>query len=406
MKIAIAGGGAAGFFAAITAAEMHLGSSVTIFEKGHVTLAKVRISGGGRCNLTNSSESLEEFAAAYPRGGRVMRRLLQEFGNKETIEWFESRGVPLVTQEDGCLFPESQNSESIINCFHRECYRLNIKIVTQAQVDGITPKASGSFLLTFDNPNLTPQTFDKVIVTTGGSPKRRGLEWLEKLGHKIEELVPSLFSLNLPTDQITSLMGIVAENTTVSLPGTKIKSQGALLITHWGFSGPAILKLSSFGARVMKEKDYSFPVLVNWIDISNEDSVKEHIKDIIKTSPGKLLNSVRPFDIPSRLWNHLVLKCEFQSNVRWGDIGSKGVTKIVTTLTADIYRVNGKSSYKDEFVTCGGISLDSVNIKTLQSKVVKNLYFAGELLDIDAITGGYNLQCAWTTGYVSGLLRD
>jgi len=201
-------------------------------------------------------------------------------------------------------------------------------------------------------------------------------------------------------------MGIVAENTTVSLPGTKIKSQGALLITHWGFSGPAILKLSSFGARVMKEKDYSFPVLVNWIDISNEDSVKEHIKDIIKTSPGKLLNSVRPFDLPSRLWNHLVLKCEFQSNVRWGDIGSKGVTKIATILTTDIYRVNGKSSYKDEFVTCGGISLDSVNIKTLQSKVVKNLYFAGELLDIDAITGGYNLQCAWTTGFVSGLLRD
>lgn len=406
MKIAIAGGGAAGFFAAITAAEMHVGSSVTIFEKGHVTLAKVRISGGGRCNLTNSCESLEEFVAAYPRGGRVMRRLLQEFGNKETIEWFESRGVPLVTQEDGCLFPESQNSESIIDCFHRECYRLNIKIVTQAQVDGITPQASGSLLLTFDNPNLTPQTFDKVIVTTGGSPKRRGLEWLEKLGHKIEEPVPSLFSLNLPTDQITSLMGIVAENTTVSLPGTKIKSQGALLITHWGFSGPAILKLSSFGARVMKEKDYSFPVLVNWIDISNEDSVKEHIKDIIKTSPGKLLNSVRPFDLPSRLWNHLVLKCEFQSNVRWGDIGSKGVTKIATILTTDIYRVNGKSSYKDEFVTCGGISLDSVNIKTLQSKVVKNLYFAGELLDIDAITGGYNLQCAWTTGFVSGLLRD
>ena len=406
MKIAIAGGGAAGFFAAITAAEMHVGSSVTIFEKGHVTLAKVRITGGGRCNLTNSCESLEEFVAAYPRGGRVMRRLLQEFGNKETIEWFESRGVPLVTQEDGCLFPESQNSESIIDCFHRECYRLNIKIVTQAQVDGITPQASGSLLLTFDNPNLTPQTFDKVIVTTGGSPKRRGLEWLEKLGHKIEEPVPSLFSLNLPTDQITSLMGIVAENTTVSLPGTKIKSQGALLITHWGFSGPAILKLSSFGARVMKEKDYSFPVLVNWIDISNEDSVKEHIKDIIKTSPGKLLNSVRPFDLPSRLWNHLVLKCEFQSNVRWGDIGSKGVTKIATILTTDIYRVNGKSSYKDEFVTCGGISLESVNIKTLQSKVVKNLYFAGELLDIDAITGGYNLQCAWTTGFVSGLLRD
>jgi len=406
MKIAITGGGAAGFFAAITAAEMHIGSSVTIFEKGHVTLAKVRISGGGRCNLTNGCESLNEFSAAYPRGGRVMKRLLQEFGNRETIEWFESRGVPLVNQEDGCIFPESQNSESIIDCFHRECYRLNINIVTQAEVAEITPQPAGSLLLSFDNPNLEPQAFDKVIVTTGGSPKRRGLEWLEKLGHKIEEPVPSLFSLNLPTDQITSLMGIVAEKTSVSLPGTKIKSQGALLITHWGFSGPAILKLSSYGARVMKERDYSFPVLVNWIDVSNEDSVKEHIKDIIKTSPGKLLNSVRPFDIPSRLWNHLVSKCEFQGNVRWGDIGSKGVTKIVTILTADLYRVNGKSSYKDEFVTCGGISLDSVNIKTLQSKVVKNLYFAGELLDIDAITGGYNLQCAWTTGYVSGLLRD
>lgn len=406
MKIAIIGGGAAGFFAAITAAENHIDSSVTIFEKAPVTLAKVRISGGGRCNLTNGCESLNEFSAAYPRGGRAMKRLLQEFGNKKTIEWFESKGVPLVMQDDGCLFPESQNSESITDCLHRECYRLNIKIKTKAGVTEINPQTSGSLVLSFDNPELKPEHFDKVIVTTGGSPKRRGLEWLEKLGHKIEEPVPSLFSLNLPTDEITSLMGIVAEKTTVSLPGTKIKAQGALLITHWGMSGPAILKLSSFGARIINEKGYNFTISVNWIDVSNEESVKEYIKEIIKTSPGKLLNSVRPFDVPSRLWNHLVSKCEFQSNVRWGDIGSKGVTKIATILTADTYWVNGKSSYKDEFVTCGGISLDSVNIKTLESKVVKNLYFSGELLDIDAITGGYNLQCAWTTGFVSGLLRD
>lgn len=406
MRIAIIGGGAAGFFAAITAAEKHPGSKVTIFEKAPVTLSKVRISGGGRCNLTNSCEPTDQFAKAYPRGGTLMKRLLREFGNKSTMEWFESRGVPLTVQSDGCAFPVSQDSQSVIDCFYRECHRLHISVKTRAGAESLTPLDNGAITIHFDNPSLKPETFDKVIVTTGGSPKRRGLMWLENIGHSISDPAPSLFSLNLPGNPLTSLMGIVAENTILTMVGTKIESSGALLITHWGISGPAALKLSSYGALVMKERDYSFDIHINWTGIKNEELVREEIKSIIEASPAKLLASVRPFDLSSRLWEHLTSKCELPATTRWGDLGKRGVTQLIQLLTADKYRVNGKSSYKDEYVTCGGVSLESVNIKTLQSKHVKNLYFAGEVLDIDAITGGFNLQCAWTTGYISALLRE
>lgn len=405
MRIAIIGGGAAGFFAAIAAAEKFPGADVTIFEKSRMTLAKVKISGGGRCNLTNACDSLQEFSAAYPRGGKVMRNMLKEFGNRHTMEWFESRGVSLVIQEDGCVFPASQDSQSIIDCFYRECRQLGIKIKTEKEVDEIVSNDDGSLTVLFKNRVSPGKEFDRVIVTTGGSPKRRGLEWLEKLGHKIENPIPSLYSFNMPGENITSLMGIVAENTSVTIHGANISAKGALLVTHWGVSGPALLKLSSFGARIINEMGYNFILNINWVGLSNQDVIKDELRSIVKTHPGKQLNTIRPFDLPSRLWNHLVLKCEFPPDIRWADIGNKGINKLITAITSDSYRVNGKSSYKDEYVTCGGVSLDSVNIKTLESKVIKNLYFAGEVLDIDAITGGYNLQCAWTTGFISGQLR-
>jgi len=392
MRVAIIGGGAAG--------------SVTIFEKGDTPLSKVKITGGGRCNLTNGCSSIDLLSLAYPRGGRQMKRLLREFSNFDTIEWFESKGVPLVTQEDGCVFPASQNSQSIIDTLVDRATSLGVEISTGMEVISLSKAPEDMLELNFDGETKINLLFDKVIVTTGGSPKKRGLEWLSKLGHTIENPVPSLFSFNLPKDEVTELMGIVIEDVIVSLEGSNLKSGGALLITHWGMSGPAILKLSSYGARVLSEMCYNFKIHINWVNEPNSAAVSGELNLLIENNPGKQLSGVRPYSVPARLWRHLLGKYEFKEDKKWGEIGKKGVNLLTDALTNDIYRVNGKSSYKEEFVTCGGVSLSSVNISTLESKCVKNLYFAGEVLDIDAITGGYNLQCAWTTGYVAGKLRS
>lgn len=406
MRVAIIGGGAAGFFSAITVKEGYPGSSVTIFEKGAAPLSKVKITGGGRCNLTNSSSSIEELSLAYPRGGRQMRGLLKEFDNFDTKEWFESRGVPLVTQEDGCVFPASQDSQSIIDSLVSQAKSLGVVISTGMEVISITKAFDDKLELRFKDDINPELLFDKVIVTTGGSPKKRSLEWLSNLGHKIESPVPSLFSFNLPGDKITELMGVVIEDVILSLEGSKLKSRGALLITHWGMSGPAILKLSSYGAKVLNEMCYNFKIHINWVNQPDNSVVVQELNHIIKENPNKQLISVRPNGIPARLWRYLLGKCELKEDKKWCEIGKKGVNLLTDALSNDIHRVNGKSSYKEEFVTCGGVSLSSINISTLESKCVKNLYFAGEILDIDAITGGFNLQCAWTTGYVAGKLRS
>ncbi|PKO98820.1 MAG: aminoacetone oxidase family FAD-binding enzyme [Bacteroidetes bacterium HGW-Bacteroidetes-8] len=406
MRVAIIGGGAAGFFSAITVKEGFPGSSVTIFEKGAVPLSKVKITGGGRCNLTNSSSSIEELSLAYPRGGRQMRGLLKEFDNFDTIEWFESRGVPLVTQEDGCVFPASQDSQSIIDSLVSQAKSLGVVISTGMEVISITKAFDDKLELRFKDDINPVLLFDKVIVTTGGSPKKRSLEWLSNLGHKIENPVPSLFSFNLPGDKITELMGVVIEDVILSLEGSKLKSKGALLITHWGMSGPAILKLSSYGAKELNEMCYNFKIHINWVNQPDSSVVAQELNRIIEDNPNKQLISVRPNGIPARLWRYLLGKYELKEEKKWCEIGKKGINLLTDALSNDIHRVNGKSSYKEEFVTCGGVSLSSVNISALESKCVKNLYFAGEILDIDAITGGFNLQCAWTTGYIAGKLRS
>ena len=319
------------------------------------------------------------------------------------MQWFESRGVKLVVQDDGCVFPVSQNSQTIIDCFLREARRLGISIETGRGVKSIVPiddKLEISFLLE-DTP---PETFDKVIVSTGGSPKRDGLNWLEVLNHQLEEPVPSLFSFNMPNQDITQLMGIVIENTLVAIQGTKIKARGPLLVTHWGMSGPAILKLSSFGARVLHQMDYNFAVQINWVDEPNNEEVMGKLNEIVRENGQKQLANFRPFAFPERLWSFLLGKTGLPETKKWNELGAKGLNKLVEVLTNDVYRVNGKSTFKEEFVTCGGISLQSVDLNSMQSKVVRNLYFAGEILDIDAITGGYNLQAAWTTGFIAGKL--
>ena len=403
MKIAIIGGGAAGFFAAIAAKENYPKAQVSIFEKSKKLLAKVKISGGGRCNVTNACHSIKKLVEAYPRGGKSLKKAFQTFSTQDTMNWFEARGVSLVTQDDNCVFPLSQSSQSIIDCFLKETHRLGITIEIGKGIKAIQIKKN-QLVLSFINEMFPFQIFDKVIVATGGSPKRKDLEWLETLNHKIEDPVPSLFTFNMPTESITALMGVVIENTLVSIQSTKLKAGGPLLITHWGMSGPAILKLSAFGARVLSEKSYEFNIQVNWVNVQNDKLVMKALKNIVQEHPNKILSNFRPYFLRERLWLYLLKKANLSAKKKWSELGKKGLNKLVNILTNDVYEVKGKTTFKEEFVTCGGISLESIDFNTMQSKHCKHLYFAGEVLDVDGITGGYNFQAAWTTAFIAGKL--
>ncbi|MCF8275895.1 MAG: NAD(P)/FAD-dependent oxidoreductase [Flavobacteriales bacterium] len=403
MRIAVIGGGAAGFFSAISAKENHPNSHITIFEKSQKVLSKVKVSGGGRCNVTNGTTSISELAKGYPRGEKQLKKAFSVFNTSHTREWFESRGVELYTQDDNRVFPKSNDSQTIIDCLFRETKRLGIDVQIGIGISSIE-SVGDQLELKFQGETMS-RTFDKIIVATGGSPNRKGFEWLEQLGHKIEEPVPSLFTFNMPSESIKELMGVVAENATVGIQGTKLKSQGPLLITHWGMSGPAILKLSAFGARILSEMNYDFNIQVNWAGEVNNEAVMAQLEEIVDTNPNKLMQNVKPFGLPERLWLFLLERSDLPPTKKWSELGKKGMNKLVNTITNDEYKVSGKTTFKEEFVTCGGISLESVNFNTMESRVCKNLYFAGEILDVDGITGGYNFQAAWTTGFIAGKLK-
>jgi predicted Rossmann fold flavoprotein len=405
MRVAIIGGGAAGFFAAITAKEKRPEAEIIIFEKSKAVLSKVKISGGGRCNLTNATETIDELCKAYPRGGKKLKNAFHIFSNKDCMTWFVERGVPLTIQDDMCVFPKSQDSQSIVDCFLNETSRLDVRVETGKEVKAIQQK-DAAFELHFKEEKIKPAIFDKVIITTGGSPKRSGLDWLENLGHKIEEPVPSLFTFNMPGESVSQLMGIVVENAIVSVQGTKFKAAGPLLITHWGMSGPAVLKLSSFAARHLSEMKYHFNIHVNWVNEENQEMVLQILQNIIHAHPSKVLSNFRPFDLPSRMWDYLLDKSALPHTKRWNELSKKGLNQLVNLLTNDSYAVKGKTTFRDEYVTCGGVSLESIDMKSMQSKSCEGLYFAGEIMDIDAITGGFNLQAAWTTGYIAGQLKS
>ena len=404
MDIAVVGGGAAGFFAAINVKENYPDAEVTIFEKSKEVLSKVKVSGGGRCNLTNDCSGTAELFEAYPRGGKALKRAFYGFDNKDTMKWFESRGVPLVVEEDGCVFPRSQNSQSVIDCFLELTRELGIPVEPGRGVKAID-EVSGKLCLTFVGEKSPARSFDKVIVASGGSPRRDGLLWLEKLHHKIKDPVPSLFTFKMPDEEVAELMGVVVEKTLVSIQGTKLKSDGPVLFTHWGMSGPAILKLSALGARFLSEAGYLFRIQVNWTNVRNYDEVFAQLQRLCADHGKKILSNVRPFALPERLWNYLVEKSGLPSSKKWGELGKSGVNSLARVLTNDVYEVNGRTHFREEFVTCGGVSLESVDFKTMQSKVCENLYFAGEVLDIDGITGGYNFQAAWTTAFIAAKLN-
>lgn len=400
LNIAVVGGGAAGFFAAIAAKQNNPEARVTIFERGQKVLAKVLVTGGGRCNLTNSFARIGDLKQAYPRGDKMMKRLFNVFDHDDTWRWFEERGVKLLTQADECVFPVSQSAQSVVDALTKEAKRLGVEVRTGHALEGLKPLPNGDLQLEFKAQKSL--TFNRVVITTGGSPRAEGLQYLARLGHDIMSPVPSLFTFNIADAAFKALMGTVVEDVTVSIVGTKHKASGPLLITHWGASGPAILKLSSYGARYVHDCGYRFQIAVNWIGLTNGTLVAEHLQGIVEGNGRKQLSSVHPFGLPSRMWLYILDKTGLGADKRWDELGKKGLNKLVETLTNDLYNVTGKGVFREEFVTCGGVSLTNINLNTMESKVCKNLFFAGEVLDVDAITGGFNLQAAWTTGYVAG----
>ena len=381
MKTAIVGGGAAGFFLAINLKELCPEMEVTIFEKSKKVLAKVEVSGGGRCNCTNAFASVRDLSQVYPRGHRLMKRLFKRFDYRDAYAWFERHGVRLVTQEDECVFPASQDSHTIINLFLFEARRLGIEIRTAHKIESLEALSD----------------YDFIAITTGGMSMSNSS--LITLHSSLITPVPSLFTFSIEDEGLRALMGTVVEDATVSIPGTKFRSNGPLLITHWGMSGPAILKLSSYAARELHEHQYQMPLAVNWTS-RKDPEILEELHRIMNVHPQKQLSSIRPFDLPSRLWGYLLEKAlgERAQN-RWQNLNKKEVNRLVNILCNDPYQIAGRAAFKDEFVTCGGVSLSAVDPNTLESKDIPHLYFAGEVLDIDGITGGFNFQAAWTTAY-------
>jgi predicted Rossmann fold flavoprotein len=397
-NVAVIGGGAAGFFAAISAKTNHPKDEVVIYEKSSKVLSKVKISGGGRCNVTHACFNNKELASKYPRGENYLRKSFEQFNAKDTIDWFNKRGVLMKTYSDGCIFPLSNDSQTIINCFLNEADKLGIKILMNSSIQKIE-KLEDGFLLHTLNSSVKA---DKIVIAMGGQPKKSSMLWLEELGHTIIEPVPSLFTFNMPNNPICELMGNVVEKATVKVEGTKLVGKGPLLITHWGMSGPAILLLSAWGARILNEKNYQFSILVNWLNELKEHELRLQIERVISFHGAKMIGNINPFPITNRLWHFLLTKAEINSEVRWKDLGKKNINKMVNTLLNDRYEVSGKTTFKEEFVTAGGVSLSEIDFKTMESKILPGLHFAGEILDIDGITGGFNFQAAWTTGFISG----
>ena len=379
MKTAVVGGGAAGFFLAINLKEMCPQMDVTILEASKRVLAKVEISGGGRCNCTNSFEDVVDLQSVYPRGHRLLKRLFKVFDYRDAYQWFEHRGVKLTTQEDHCVFPQSQDSHTIINLFLNEAHRLDITIKTCCKVNSLDDLSD----------------YDFIAITTGGM-KNSSLFTLHS--SLIIPPVPSLFTFNINDAQLRNLMGTVVDATAM-IPSTKMRASGPLLITHWGMSGPCILRLSSYAARLLSEHQYQMPLSVNWTSLK-ENEVQEELLAFCRQHAQKQLTTMRPFDLPQRLWSYLTEKAlAGRAHAPWGSLNQKELNRLTNMLINDTYQIAGRAPFKDEFVTCGGIDLSAVNPSTLESREHPHLYFAGEVRDIDGVTGGFNFQAAWTTAY-------
>jgi hypothetical protein len=391
--IIIVGGGAAGFFTAINIVEKNPKLKVAILERGSEVLSKVRISGGGRCNVTHACFEPNELVKFYPRGEKELRGPFHQFCSGDTIEWFERHGVALKIEDDGRMFPVSNSSQTIIDCFLQATQKLGITVLTGQSVQSIFKKDN------FWKVETQSETYiaEKLILATGSNPKV--WEMLQTFGHAIVSPVPSLFTFNIKDSRIAALPGVAA-NVTVKVKDTKLTSTGPLLITHWGMSGPAILKISAWGARILHDKNYQFTIFVNWLnDVATEDAEKI-VKELKQEQAKKAVSKKSPFEFPNRLWESLVLASGIEAEIKWADVSKIQLQNLANQLTNACFQVNGKSTFKEEFVTAGGIDLKEINFKTMESKLQENLYFAGEIVNIDAITGGFNFQNAWTSGFI------
>ena len=418
-SVAIIGAGAAGCFCAAQLRKWCPELKVTVFEAGPKPLAKVAITGGGRCNLTNDFQGIRSLAEAYPRGERVMKRALKAFSQEDTIAWFQAAGVPCVLQEDHCWFPRSQDAMDIVRCLLNAMKGVDLRLKTPVVSVEMGPEMCSASAKNYADATaehisgpvepvistersewrdlimVNSEAFDYVVVTTGGAPK--GLPFMEALDLELVPPVPSLFTFTVKDPALNALTGLVV-NAAIGLAGTAFRADGPLLITDWGLSGPATLKLSSYAARHLAEAGYKGTVAINWLN-AGENAVRDLLQESAANHPQKQL-STTPLGLPGRLWEHLLEKAGLRSNLRWAELGSKGLNRLTATLTCDAYPLSGKSRFRDEFVTAGGVALSNINLSTLECKHYPGLYFAGEVLDIDAITGGFNLQAAWSTGYI------
>jgi hypothetical protein len=391
--IIIVGGGAAGFFTAINIVEKNPKLKVAILERGADVLQKVRISGGGRCNVTHACFEPNELVKNYPRGEKELRGPFHQFCSGDTIAWFEKHGVELKTEDDGRMFPVSNSSQTIIECFLTATQKLGIEVLTGQSVQSLFKKDT-LWKIETQNENYL---VEKLILATGSNPKI--WEMLQTYGHAVVSPVPSLFTFNIKDSRIKELPGVAAQ-VTVKVKDTKLTSSGPLLITHWGMSGPAVLKLSAWGARILHDKNYQFTIFVNWLNDVETSEAEKTLKDLKQEHAKKAVSKKSHFDFPNRLWESLVLASGIEAETKWADLSKVQLQNLSNQLTNGAYQVNGKSTFKEEFVTAGGIDLKEINFKTMESKLHENLYFAGEIVNIDAITGGFNFQNAWTSGFI------
>lgn len=397
-ELLVIGGGAAGFFCAVNAARMHPGLRVTVLEKTGKLLSKVKVSGGGRCNVTHACFDIAEMSRNYPRGTHFVKKAFHHFFTTDTIAWFDQRGVKLKTEKDGRMFPVTDSSQTIIDCLLREAAKYDVEICMNAAVAKLE-QHEGKFRATLSDGRLMKA--DYVCVAAGGYPRSDMFDWLRALGHTIEEPIPSLFTFNMPGHPIRELMGVSVENAFVKVAGTKLAQEGPLLITHWGLSGPAVLKLSAKGARELAAVNYHFNIIVNWLPGLTEQAVQQQLQTTRFDKAAQLTGSRNPFGLPQRLWEFLLAQSEITRELRWADLPARLSNRLAKNLCNMEAAVKGKTTFKEEFVTAGGIRLNEIDPATMMSRKIPGLFFAGEIMDVDAVTGGFNFQHAWTSGFIA-----